>query len=71
MAMDKKVIGNFINEVLDGITGDDLITLKIERPTVEDGADDKGFVIRKGAGFKTVTLTITQYDNHTKPKEVK
>jgi len=69
--MDKKVIKDFIDEVLDGITGDDEITLKIERPTVEDGADDKGFVIRKGAGYKVMTLTITQYDNHTKPQEEK
>jgi len=68
MAMDKKVIKDFIDEVLDGITGDDEITLKVERPTIEDGTDENGFVIRNGAGFKTLTLTITQYDR-TKSQE--
>ena len=64
--MDKEVVRKFVSDVLDECIMDDEICLKVERPTDTTGAE-KGYVTRKGAGYKVLTLTLKIYDDHTKP----
>jgi hypothetical protein len=64
--MNKEVVKKFVLEVLDECIMDDEICLKVERPTDTISPKD-GYVQRKGAGFKVMTLTLKIYDDHIKP----
>lgn len=67
-----EVIRKFLDEVLENLSGDDEITLNISRPVIETEPSQDGYKQCKRAAYKTLTLTITQFDDHKNPnKEVK